>query len=99
MATSIVSKGWEWGEAVTLHTVVARLRVAGISNTIVTLLKNNATFGTITLASGVFRATFTVPAAWRDFAPVVDVLQVQTTTAGASANDLAVWGHTWAMGT
>lgn len=72
--------------------VVATLDVAGTSDTVVTLYKNGASIGTVTLGSGVTDVTASITSA---FDGVDDYLQAKVTTVGTGSPAelvVEVWG-------
>ncbi len=96
-----VRRQFRWGYPVILHTVMLQLRQAGASNTTVTLSKNgsifDAPYNTLTLASGLIVIEMAVPAKWADYGARADAFEAQVTAAGTNAQDLTVYGYTWAM--
>lgn len=88
-----VSESGPWVPRVggTLVEVLCALRTAGSSNTVVTIYKNGASIGTITLGSGTtiaiqrsFNTTFNVD---------TDIMHAAITTAGTGAAHLTVFGR------
>lgn len=71
-----------------LEAVIVRLRVAGTTNTVVTIYRNGTSIGTVTLASGVKRnakylGSFRITAE-------TDEMTVGVTTAGTGADSVTV---------
>lgn len=85
--TTAPSARWYPRRTARLVRVLVSLATAGTSNTVVTVYVNNGSQGTVTLASGVNRAS----AAFDNvLAADSDFLTVATTTVGTGAKDLTV---------
>lgn len=85
--TSAASPRWYPRRTARLYTVVVSLATAGTSNTVVTVYVNGGSQGTVTLASGVNRAS----AAFNNVLVAdTDWLTVAVTTVGTGAKDITV---------
>lgn len=78
---------WESDVGFRLVTVVARVRVAGTTATVVSIRRNNVEVGTVIVAAGAKRGVGSFATA---FAPDSDVLSAVVTTAGTGAKGLVV---------